>query len=159
MWDVFLIISCLLALAVVLFIIVNIYRTQTKMLRQQEQELNQDKAFLRFMDDSGTSQNQVDLYEQQLFDDAAQLFLDDEISVYDVNQAHRIQASVLKKMPPRTHSEIRKVGMNDWVISWQYYGQSLEYYVRRQDIFYIHIDRLGHESKKKIDDLAAVNSA
>jgi hypothetical protein len=159
MWDIFLIISCILALIAVAFIILNIYRTQTNMLRQQEQELHQDKMYLKFMDDSGTSQDQVNSYEQQLFDDAAQLFLEDEISIDDVNQAHRIQAAVLKKMPPRTHSEIRKVGITDWVISWNYYGQSLEYYVRRQGIFYVHVDRLGHEFKKKHEFLEQLNSA
>ena len=156
MKDVFLIVICLVALVGVGIIVFNIYRTQTRMLREQEQELNQEKMFLNFIDDTGLSQDQVDAYEQQLFDDAAQLFLEQNLAIQDLNEATSIQAEVLKKMPPKTHSEIRKVNLTEWVISWNYYGQSLEYYVRRYGVFYVHVDRLGHEYKKETDLLAAI---
>ena len=59
-----------------------------------------------------------------------------------------MQSTLLVKMPAKTQTQIRKMDLNEWSIFWNFYDQSLEYYVSRYGMFYTHIDRSGREHKK-----------
>jgi hypothetical protein len=89
--------------------------------------------------------DEVALYEQQLFDDVAGLFLESKTHEMEKAQAIFIQADVLKKMPVQTKSVIRNVDLGEWSIYWGFYQQSLEYYVGKYGVFVTHVDRDGNE--------------
>ena len=94
----------------------------------------------------------VDAYELELFDDIACQFIMQAIRSRDVSEASIIQSEWLNKMPMHTHTEIRHLDLNEWSIVWQFYDQSLEYYVGRYGIFYMHVNQYGHEQHVKIQD-------
>lgn len=83
--------------------------------------------------------------EQQLFDDAAQLFLQRPPYSLELSDAQYIQDELLKKMPAQTVSQIRHLDLDEWSIYWSLQQQSLEYYVGSYGVFYAHVDRFGQE--------------
>ncbi|KGT48327.1 MULTISPECIES: hypothetical protein [Acinetobacter] len=91
----------------------------------------------------------VDAYELQLFDDVAQLFFKAPVQLMDRQQAEQLQQKWLSKMPMQTNTLIRKMDLGEWSIYWNFYDQSLEYYVGRYGIFYTHVDRHGQEHKRE----------
>ena len=95
---------------------------------------------------------EVEEYEQQLFDDVCQIFFERELAERNLSQAIVVQEEVLKKMPAKTHSQIRKLDLDEWSIYWTFYDQSLEYYVGRYGVFYTYVDRFGDEHKFEMND-------
>lgn len=97
---------------------------------------------------------EVDAYEQQLFDDVAQLLFDAKKHEILKEQATFIQEDVLKKMPIQTQTNIRNLDLEEWSIYWGFYHQSLEYYVGRYGVFITHVDRNGkeHQYSYRIQD-------
>lgn len=97
---------------------------------------------------------EVDAYEQQLFDDVAQLLFDAKKHEILKEQATSIQEDVLKKMPIQTQTNIRNLDLEEWSIYWGFYHQSLEYYVGRYGVFITHVDRNGkeHQYSYRIQD-------
>lgn len=85
--------------------------------------------------------------EQQLFDDVAQLFFQQNIQQHHIEHAEQIQQQFLSKMPIKTDSQIGEFDLGEWCIYWNYRSQSLEYYVGKYGIFYTHVDRHGVEHK------------
>lgn len=94
----------------------------------------------------------VDAYELALFDDIAQHFLQQKLRIRDIVHATSIQSEWLNKMPMHTRTEIRHMDLNEWSIIWQFYEQSLEYYVGRYGVFYTHVDRDGIEQHIQLTD-------
>ncbi|MGA9699395.1 MAG: hypothetical protein WBQ67_10795 [Acinetobacter sp.] len=95
---------------------------------------------------------EVEEYEQQLFDDVCQIFFERELAERNLSQAILVQEEVLRKMPAKTHSQIRKLDLDEWSIYWTFYDQSLEYYVGRYGVFYTYVDRFGDEHKFEMKD-------
>jgi|SRR5690606_3715362 len=91
----------------------------------------------------------IDAYELQLFDDVARLFFQAAIKVTDREQAQQLQQKWLNRMPMQTSTLIRKMDLEEWSIYWNFYDQSLEYYVGRYGIFCTHVDRHGEEHKQE----------
>ncbi len=89
----------------------------------------------------------VDAYELQLFDDVAHLFFQTTTKVTEPTQAQQLQQQWLNKMPMQTTTLIRTLDLGEWSIYWNFYDQSLEYYVGRYGIFCTHVDRDGEEHK------------
>ncbi len=50
-------------------------------------------------------------YEQQLFDDIAEIFLSLKVSSRDPEDAETIQQEVLNKMPAKAHTQIRQLDL------------------------------------------------
>ena len=86
-------------------------------------------------------------YEQQLFDDIAEIFLSLKVSSRDPEDAETIQQEVLNKMPAKAHTQIRQLDLGEWSIYWSFYEQSLEYFVGKYGVFITHVDRFGQEHK------------
>lgn len=97
--------------------------------------------------DSQCNHQEAEEYEQQLFDDVCQIFFEQSCSEQHLNAAVAVQADVLRKMPAKAQTQIRKLDLDEWSIYWSFYQQSLEYYVGRYGIFYTHVDRFGQEHK------------
>ena len=95
---------------------------------------------------------EVEEYEQQLFDDVCQIFFEHHLDERNLNQAIGVQEGVLRKMPAKTQTQIRKLDLAEWSIYWNFYDQSLEYYVGRYGVFYTHVDRFGEEHKFEMKD-------
>ena len=93
---------------------------------------------------------EVEEYEQQLFDDVCQIFFEQKLTERNLSQAMSVQEDVLRKMPAKTQTQIRQLDLNEWSIYWTFYDQSLEYYVGRYGVFYTHVDRFGCEHKFEI---------
>lgn len=88
----------------------------------------------------------VEEYEQQLFDDAATLFMHEPRSnPIRLEDANVLQAELLKKMPAKTLTQIRQLDLAEWSIYWTFFEQSLECYIGRYGVFYTHVDRWGKE--------------
>lgn len=96
--------------------------------------------------------DEVEEYEQQLFDDVCQIFFERELAERNLSQAIVVQEGVLRKMPAKTQTQIRKLDLGEWSIYWTFYDQSLEYYVGRYGVFYTHVDRFGDEHKFEMKD-------
>ena len=96
--------------------------------------------------------DEVEEYEQQLFDDVCQIFFERELAERNLSQAIVVQEDVLRKMPAKTQTQIRKLDLGEWSIYWTFYDQSLEYYVGRYGVFYTHVDRFGDEHKFEMKD-------
>lgn len=47
-------------------------------------------------------------------------------------------------------TQIRQMDLGEWSIFWNFYDQSLEYYVGRYGVFYAHVDRFGEEHRHEI---------
>jgi len=92
----------------------------------------------------------VDAYELELFDDVAQLFFQHQVQIQDRNEAEQLQQELLRKMPMHTGTQIRQMDLGEWSIFWNFYDQSLEYYVGRYGVFYAHVDRSGEEHRQEI---------
>ena len=90
---------------------------------------------------------EVEEYEQQLFDDVCQMFFERHLTERNLSQAIVVQEGILKKLPAKAQTRIRKLDLGEWSIYWTFYDQSLEYYVGRYGVFYTHIDRFGCEHK------------
>ena len=86
-------------------------------------------------------------YEQQLFDDIAEIFLSLKVSSRDPEDATAIQQELLNKMPAKAQTQIRQLDLGEWSIYWSFYQQSLEYYVGKYGVFITHVDRFGQEHK------------
>jgi hypothetical protein len=91
--------------------------------------------------------DEVEEYEQQLFDDVCQIFFERHLTERNLSQAIGVQEGVLRKLPAKAQTRIRQLDLGEWSIYWTFYDQSLEYYVGRYGIFYTHIDRFGCEHK------------
>lgn len=91
--------------------------------------------------------DEVEEYEQQLFDGVCQIFFERELAERNLSHAIVVQEDVLRKMPAKTQTQIRKLDLGEWSIYWTFYDQSLEYYVGRYGVFYTHVDRFGEEHK------------
>ena len=96
--------------------------------------------------------DEVEEYEQQLFDGVCQIFFERELTERNLSQAIVVQEDVLRKMPAKTQTQIRKLDLGEWSIYWTFYDQSLEYYVGRYGVFYTHVDRFGEEHKFEMKD-------
>lgn len=96
--------------------------------------------------------DEVEEYEQQLFDNVCQIFFERELAERNLSQAIVVQEDVLRKMPAKTQTQIRKLDLGEWSIYWTFYDQSLEYYVGRYGVFYTHVDRFGEEHKFEMKD-------
>lgn len=92
----------------------------------------------------------VDAYELELFDDVAQLFFQHQVQIQDRSEAEQLQQELLRKMPMHTGTQIRQMDLGEWSIFWNFYDQSLEYYVGRYGVFYAHVDRFGEEHRQEI---------
>ena len=92
----------------------------------------------------------VDAYELELFDDVAQLFFQRQVHIGNRAQAEQLQQEVLQKMPMHCSTQIRQMDLGEWSIFWNFYDQSIEYYVGRYGIFYVHVDRFGEEHRQEI---------
>ncbi|NWK74731.1 hypothetical protein HYG93_10635 [Acinetobacter sp. SwsAc6] len=92
----------------------------------------------------------VDEYEQQLFDDVASMFCEQHYEVSTLDEAKALQAEILRKMPVTCKTQIRALDLDEYSIYWNFYEQSLEYYMGRYGVFYAHVDRLGTEHKREI---------
>lgn len=90
---------------------------------------------------------EIEEYEQQLFDDICQIFFERQLVERNLIQAVMLQEEVFRRMPAKTHTQVRKMDLGEWSIYWGFYDQSLEYYVGRYGIFYTHVDRFGYEHK------------
>ncbi|OAL78600.1 hypothetical protein AY606_09325 [Acinetobacter sp. SFB] len=97
--------------------------------------------------------DEVEEYEQQLFDDVCQIFFERHLSERNLSQAIVVQEEVLRKMPAKTQTKIRKLDLEEWSIYWTFYDQSLEYYVGRYGVFYARVDRFGEEHKFEMKDV------
>ena len=92
---------------------------------------------------------EIEYYDQVLFDDAVQLFFEQNIHIRDIQAAEEIQHNLLKKLPAKALTQIRKLDLNEWSIYWNFYDQSLEYYVGKYGVFCSHVDRNGAEHKSE----------
>jgi hypothetical protein len=149
----FLLMICvLIALVAASIIVIKIQKKQRFLKRQKkETELQVQSAQMTTQIESDAQVERVieiDAYEQVLFDDVANLFLDQAILLSAEEDAELMQSTLLVKMPAKTQTQIRKMDLNEWSIFWSFYDQSLEYYVSRYGMFYTHIDRSGREHKK-----------
>lgn len=85
----------------------------------------------------------------RLFDDVAKLLFEKKIIKEEYQNAEKIQADFLNKMPTQTQTEIKQFDLGEWSIYWAYQEQSLEYYVSKYGIFYTHVDAAGIEHKRE----------
>ena len=70
--------------------------------------------------------------------------------LHGLAEAEQLQASLLRKMPANSTSQIRKMDLGEWSIYWALGGQSLEYYAGKYGVFYAHVDRFGAERRQEI---------
>ncbi|MGE8538656.1 MAG: hypothetical protein ACN6NI_05180 [Acinetobacter sp.] len=128
-----------------------IYKTQRYLARQHPVKPVQVSSITA--QDSSQQAEQVhvvDAYELELFDDIAQLFFQRQVLVQNRAQAEQLQQDVLQKMPLQSSTQIRQMDLGEWSIFWNFYDQSLEYYVGRYGVFYAHVDRFGVEHRQEI---------
>ena len=92
---------------------------------------------------------EIEYYDQVLFDDAVKQFFEQKIHIRDIQAAEEIQHNLLKKLPAKALTQIRKLDLNEWSIYWNFYDQSLEYYVGKYGVFCSHVDRNGAEHKSE----------
>nr|WP_228153756.1 hypothetical protein [Acinetobacter indicus] len=93
---------------------------------------------------------EVAAYEQQLFDDVADIFMQDALVVQHKEDGPMLQEQVLRKMPAKTQTRIADTDLGEWTIYWTFYEQSLEYYVSQYGIFITHVDREGRETQQRL---------
>lgn len=98
----------------------------------------------------------VDAYEQQLFDNIAELFMQEGLR-YEIEQAKSVQDKVFRKMPVCSKTQIRQLDLEEWSIYWTFYDQSLEYYAGKYGVFFAHVDRFGIEHKHEIRTQGVLN--
>ena len=148
----FLIFSCLAQiLYATWFIGMKIYKTQRYVnTKRVEKEDPISSSTEESQPESQETLHVVDAYELELFDDVAQLFFQHQVQIQDRNEAEQLQQELLRKMPMHTGTQIRQMDLGEWSIFWNFYDQSLEYYVGRYGIFYAHVDRFGEEHRQEI---------
>lgn len=148
----FLIFSCLaLILYAMWFIGMKIYKTQRHV---KSKRVEKEDAISSSTEESDSDPQEtlhvVDAYELELFDDVAQLFFQHQVQIQDRSEAEQLQQELLRKMPMHTGTQIRQMDLGEWSIFWNFYDQSLEYYVGRYGVFYAHVDRFGEEHRQEI---------
>ena len=148
-----LLILCIIIILTVAWIIgLKIYKTQKFIQKRRKSQAPDQGASIR---DSSYIKNDeivvvhVDAYEQQLFDDIADLFMEQE-QLYAIDHAEKVEDAGFRKMPVCSKTQIRKLDLEEWSIYWTFYDQSLEYYVGKYGVFYAHVDRFGAEHKHEI---------
>lgn len=148
----FLIFSCLaLILYAMWFIGMKIYKTQRYVKSKRVEKKGPiSSSTEESQPESQETLHVVDAYELELFDDVAQLFFQYQVQIQDRNEAEQLQQELLRKMPMHTGTQIRQMDLGEWSIFWNFYDQSLEYYVGRYGVFYAHVDRFGEEHRQEI---------
>ncbi|WP_180113774.1 hypothetical protein [Acinetobacter sp. YH12063] len=149
----FLIVMCILiALSAAGIVVKKIIKTEKyrqKYTRYQAQKKS-NSISLASNDDAIRQVDQVievDEYEQQLFDDIAEIFFQQQYKLDSLQAAEQLQEVFLRRMPVNCKTQIRQLDLNEWSIYWSFYNQSLEYYLGRYGEFYTHVDRFGEEHK------------
>ncbi|MHA3890810.1 hypothetical protein [Acinetobacter sp. GXMZU3951] len=142
----------LFVLGMVLTAAWQIFKKMRKTQKYRTQYLAKTQTQNLMVDDPALDQVEglvieIEYYEQVLFDDAAQLFFEQNIHIRDLQRAEEIQHNLLKKLPAKTLTQIRQLDLNEWSIYWHFYDQSLEYYVGKYGVFCSHVDRHGEEHK------------
>jgi hypothetical protein len=131
---------------------IHIHRHFQQNRKQQQEDVNKPRATsigeIPLLAEARIEE--VEEYEQQLFDDVCQIFFEQKLTERNLTQAISVQEDVLRKMPAKTQTQIRQLDLNEWSIYWTFYDQSLEYYVGRYGVFYTHVDRFGCEHKFEI---------
>lgn len=148
----FLIFSCLaLIIYAMWFIGMKIYKTQRYVKSKRVKKADPiSSSTEENQSESQETLHVVDAYELELFDDVAQLFFQHQVQIQDRNEAEQLQQELLRKMPMHTGTQIRQMDLGEWSIFWNFYDQSLEYYVGRYGVFYAHVDRFGEEHRQEI---------
>lgn len=128
-----------------------IYKTQSYLSAQRAEKPEQIASISEHVMTTHEEQvHLVDAYELELFDDVAQLFFQRHVAIQDRAQAEQLQQEILQKMPMQSSTQIRQMDLGEWSIFWNFYDQSLEYYVGRYGVFYTHVDRFGQEHRQEI---------
>lgn len=143
---------CVLIVLISAWIIgIKMYKTQNMLKKWRKYQAPEKRASLTETElvREQDSVAEVDAYEQQLFDDIAEIFMSEAVT-HDIADAEQVQAQVFRKMPVSSKTQIRKMDLEEWSIYWTFYDQSLEYYVGKYGIFYAHVDRFGIEHKHEI---------
>jgi hypothetical protein len=139
----------LMCVAIIVFAIAlvrkKIIRAQYYIARYEQKKHKKKKAIQVMQQQANISDEMLDAYEQQLFDDAATQLLQRPPYSLEQSDAEYIQNEVLKKMPAKTLCYIRHLDLEEWSIYWCLGKQSLEYYVGSYGVFYAHVDRFGAE--------------
>ena len=148
----FLLFSCLaLIFYASWFVGMKIYKTRCYLNRKHAEKVGPVSSISKQNDSKPEEAlHVVDAYELELFDDVAQLFFQHQVQIQDRNAAEQLQQDLLRKMPMHTGTQIRQMDLGEWSIFWNFYDQSLEYYVGRYGIFYAHVDRFGEEHRQEI---------
>lgn len=92
----------------------------------------------------------IDPDQKRLFDNMAQLFLQQHYCLTEIQQGQVLQQEWLSKMPLQTVTEVRQLDLGEWSIVWSLAQQSLEYYVGTYGWFYTHVDLNGVEHRNEI---------
>ena len=128
-----------------------IYKTQSYLSAQRAEKPEQIASISEHVMTTHEEQvHLVDAYELELFDDVAQLFFQRQVHIENRAQAEQLQQELLQKMPMHSGTQIRQMDLGEWSIFWNFYDQSLEYYVSRYGVFYAHVDRFGEEHRQEI---------
>lgn len=144
-----LLLLCILTAAAAAWAIgVKIYKTQQFILQRSKYAAPPKRAGVTDTPPRGRKEQQADAEEQRLFDDIAELFMQ-QPQPHSIAEAEQLQASVLCKMPGSAKSQIRKMDLGEWSIYWALGEQSLEYYVGKYGVFYAHVDRFGAERRQE----------
>lgn len=117
----------------------------SKFLKDATSPKNRDKNLEKEIVIQGI--DEIELEDQQLFDDVARLMFEKKMIQKNVSCAEQIQAEFLNKMPAQTQSQIGEFDLGEWCVFWTHHQQSLEYYVGRYGVFYTHVDQNGIEHK------------
>ena len=149
----FLLWICVLIVLSVLWMVIKKIAKKQRYLRRLKRYQAPEKQASISSHTTGQNDSQthvVDEYEQQLFDDVATMFCENHYEVSTMDEAKTLQAEILRKMPVTCKTQIRALDLNEYSIYWNFYEQSLEYYMGQYGVFYTHVDRLGTEHKREI---------
>ena len=149
----FLLWICVLIVLSVLWMVIKKIAKKQRYLRRLKRYQAPEKQASISSHTTGQNDSQthvVDEYEQQLFDDVATMFCENHYEVSTMDEAKALQAEILRKMPVTCKTQIRALDLNEYSIYWNFYEQSLEYYMGQYGVFYTHVDRLGTEHKREI---------
>lgn len=145
-----LLLLCILTAAAAAWVIaVKIYKTQQFIRKLSKYAAPPERAGVTDAPPRARAEQQADAEEQRLFDDIAELFMQ-RPQLHGLAEAEQLQASLLRKMPANSTSQIRKMDLGEWSIYWALGGQSLEYYAGKYGVFYAHVDRFGAERRQEI---------
>lgn len=155
----FLLWICVLIVLSVLWMVIKKIAKKQRYLRRLKRYQAPEKQASISSHTTGQNDSQthvVDEYEQQLFDDVATMFCENHYEVSSMDEAKALQAEILCKMPVTCKTQIRALDLNEYSIYWNFYEQSLEYYMGQYGVFYTHVDRLGREHKREITKVPLV---